>query len=44
MIILLCTERSRFTESGDNVSGLAGEVKMPLRLEPLLCFRAMQLT
>jgi hypothetical protein len=38
---VLCPERSRFTHSGENVSGLAGEAIM-LCMEPL-CVRMMQL-
>jgi hypothetical protein len=38
---VLCLERSRFTNSGENVSGLAGEAIM-LCMEPL-CVRMMQL-
>jgi hypothetical protein len=38
---VLCPERSRFTHSGETVSGLAGEVIM-LCMEPL-CVRMMQL-
>jgi hypothetical protein len=37
----LCPERSGFTHSGENVSGLAGEAIM-LCMEPL-CVRMMQL-
>jgi hypothetical protein len=37
----LCPERSRFTHSGENGSGLAGEAIM-LNMEPL-CVRMMQL-
>jgi hypothetical protein len=38
---VLCPERSRFTHSGEDVSGLAGEAIM-LCMEPL-CVRMMQL-
>jgi hypothetical protein len=38
---VLCPERSRFSHSGENVSGLAGEAIM-LCMEPL-CVRMMQL-
>jgi hypothetical protein len=38
---VLCPERSKFAESGENVSGLAGEAVM-LCMEPL-CVRMMQL-
>jgi hypothetical protein len=37
----LCPERSTFTHSGENVSGLAGEAIL-LCMEPL-CVRMMQL-
>jgi hypothetical protein len=39
---VLCPERSRFTHSGENVSGLAGEPAIMLCKEPL-CVRMMQL-
>jgi hypothetical protein len=38
---VLCPERSKFAESGENVSGFAGEAIM-LCMEPL-CVRMMQL-
>jgi hypothetical protein len=39
---VLCPERSRFTHSGENVSGLAGEAIM-LCMEPLCSYDAVSL-